>query len=52
MDRPEERLSVTWRDTSRSVTSSRGSVTGGSPIKGGVPLCHTLNAPASEVFDG
>lgn len=48
----EECLSVTERDMSRLVALSRGSVTGGSPIKGGVPLCHTLNAPASEVFDG
>lgn len=52
MDRQEEQLSVTRRDMSRFVTSSRGSVTGGSPLKGGVPLCHTLNAPASEVIDG
>jgi hypothetical protein len=52
MDRQEELLSVTWRDMSRFVTLSRGSVTGGSPLKGGVPPCHNLNAPASEVHHG
>lgn len=52
MDRQEEHLTVTRRDMSRSVTSSRGSVTGGSPLKGGVPLCHSLNAPARKTERG